>query len=167
MSDGDILIKARTRYSQEVGGNFNLEHCWQVVKDSPQWTTVPTMSSDAQNTPTSRASKRNKTSESSDAHDEQETRGEIQEPRRPIGRNKAKNASTSNTTGSNPNDKFNCLLSEIKGFKDQYHVVDEYRMKKLENDIQKEERKDFEFSFRRMITLPETLWRVQKKGMRK
>ena len=109
------------RYSQEVGGIFNLEHYWQVVKDSPQWTTVPTMSSDAQNTPTSRASTRSKTSKSSEAHfivdDEQETRREIQGPRRPIGRNKAKNASTSNTTGSNLNDKFNCLLSEIKGSK--------------------------------------------------
>ena len=63
MSDGDILAKARTRYSQEVGGAFNHEHCWQIVKDSPQWTVVSTMS-----TPTSRASKRSKTSESSDAH---------------------------------------------------------------------------------------------------
>ena len=98
---------------------------------------------------TSRASKRSKTSEFSDAHftvdDDEDDEQEIQEPRRPIGRNKARNASTSNTTGSNLDDKFNCLLSEIKGFKDQYHVVDGYRMKKLENDIQKEERKDFEF----------------------
>ena len=82
MSDGDILLKAHLRYSQEVGAAFNHEHCWQLVKDSPQWTTVPTMSSDG---PMSRASKRSKTSESSDAHftvnddDEQETREEIQE----------------------------------------------------------------------------------------
>ena len=36
MSDGDILVKVHTRYSQEVGAAFNHEHCWQVVKDSPQ-----------------------------------------------------------------------------------------------------------------------------------
>ena len=58
MSDGDILLKAHIRYSQEVGAAFNHEHCWQLVKDSPQWTTVPTMSSDG---PMSRASKRIKT----------------------------------------------------------------------------------------------------------
>ena len=61
MSDGDILLKARMRCSQEVGAAFNHEHCWQLVKDIPQWTNVPTMS-------TSRASKRSKTYESSDAH---------------------------------------------------------------------------------------------------
>ena len=36
-------------------------------------------------------------------------------------------------------------LRPIKGFKDQYHVVDEYRIEKLEIDIQKEKRKDYKF----------------------
>ena len=133
------------------------------------------MSSDAQNIPTSRASKRSKTSESSDAHftvdddedDEQETREEIQEPRRPIGSNKAKKTSTSNMTGSNLNEKFNCLLSEIKGFKDQYHVTDEYRMKKLKIDLQKEERKDYEFFISPHDHLTGDTLEATKRGMRK
>ena len=92
MSDGDILVKAHTRYSREKGFAFNHEHCWELVKDHPKWSMVPMMS-----TPTSHASKRSKIYEFSIDHfrvaDDEKDHVEIQEHQRPIGRNKAKKAS--------------------------------------------------------------------------
>ena len=66
----------------------------------------------------SRGTKRSKTSDDSDARfnlvdDDDNDEDAIQEPKRPIGRNKAKKASTSNTSGVNTDDKITRLVDTI------------------------------------------------------
>ena len=115
------------QYSSEVGVPFNHEHCWDILKESPKGSVVPTISTPSSRAHTSRASKRSKTYESSDTHfnvddndeDEEDIQEDIQEPQRLIGRNKTKRASTSNTVGSNPDEKFTRMLSEITEFKNE------------------------------------------------
>ena len=64
-----------------------------------------------------------KTSDDSDAGfilvDDDDNEDDIQEPERPIGRTKAKKASTSNTLGSNADDKLTQLVDTITELKDK------------------------------------------------
>ena len=106
-SDADILSLAYRRYKEEHKSAFVHEHCWSIVKNNPKWSVVPTMT---MSTGSSRGTKRSKTSDDSDARfnlvdDDDNDEDAIQEPKRPIGRNKAKKASTSNTSGVNTDDK--------------------------------------------------------------
>ena len=66
-------------------------------------------------TDSSQGTKRSKTSDDSDARfnlddDDDDNEDEAQEPQRPIGRNKAKRATMSTTTGSNADDKISQLV---------------------------------------------------------
>ena len=107
-SDPDILTLAYKRYQEETKQVFCHEHCWAIIKNNPRWSVVPTML-----TGSSRGTKRSKTSDDSDARfdlvddddDDDDNEDDIQEPQRPIGRTKAKKASTNNTSRSNADDK--------------------------------------------------------------
>ena len=92
-SDADILTLAYRMYKEEVGSAFGHEHCWSIVKNNPKWSVVPTMS-----TSSSRRTKRNKTSDDSDARfnlvDDDDNEYDIQEPERPIRKTKTRRTHT-------------------------------------------------------------------------
>ena len=74
-------------------------------------------------TGSSGGSKRSKTSYDSDARfhlvDDDHNEDDIQEPQQPIGRNKARKTSTSNTSGSNASESITQLVDTITQLKDK------------------------------------------------
>ena len=90
---------------------------------------VPTMS-----TGSSRGTKRSKTFDDSDARfylhdDDANDEDEIQEPKRSIEMNKAKEASTSNTSGVNTYDKVTRLVDTITTLMEKVDSNQEYKQK--------------------------------------
>ena len=68
--------------------------------------------------------------------DDDDNEDDIQEPERPIGRTNAKRASTTNTSGSNANDKLTRLVDTITELKDKADSNLEYKIKKLDLQLQ-------------------------------
>ena len=101
-------------------------------------------------TGSSRGTKRSKTSDDSDARfnlddDDDDNEDEVHEPQRPIGRNKAKRAATSTTSGSNSSDKITQLVDTITDLSTTSKANLEYKMKKLDLRMQSQRLKDYKF----------------------
>ena len=142
-SEADIISLAHQRYRDDNHGTaFTHENAWNILKKCPKWCTVEPMPSFS-----SRPTKRSKTSStnnpptpSSDAHvgvnlNDEDDDIQIEEPQRPVGRNKGKRPSTSTTnTAVPPGDKYHSLVDRISTFDKRIEQNVEYRMKKLEFD---------------------------------
>ena len=100
-------------------------------------------------TGSSRGTKRSKTSDDSDARfhlvDDDHNEDDIQEPQRPIGRNKARKTSTSNASGSNAAESITQLVDTITQLKDKVNTNLEYKMKKLDLKLQSQRMKEYNF----------------------
>ncbi|GKD72368.1 putative reverse transcriptase domain-containing protein [Tanacetum coccineum] len=101
-SDEDYYARALVDYEAEIGTTFKLHHCWKILKGSPKWmqSEVPKFAAKFGG-----GSKRYKSSQSSSFNTESEKASinlnanvsddeedEVKEIRRPMGRDKAKNA---------------------------------------------------------------------------
>ncbi|GKC63281.1 zinc finger BED domain-containing protein RICESLEEPER 2-like protein [Tanacetum coccineum] len=101
-SDEDYYARALVDYEAEIGTTFKLRHCWKILKGSPKWmqSEVPKFAAKFRG-----GSKRYKSSQSSSFNTEFEKASinlnanvsddeedEVKEIRRPMGRDKAKNA---------------------------------------------------------------------------
>ena len=70
-------------------------------------------------------------------------RGKGEEPEQPIGRTKAKRGSTSNTSGLNVDDKLTRLVDTISELKDKVDSNLDYKIKKLDLQLQNQCMKDY------------------------
>ena len=77
--------------------------------------------------------------------DDDNDEDEIQEPKRPIGRNKAKKTSTSNTSGVNTDDKITRLVDTKTTLMEKVDSNQEYRNKKIDLQYQAQRMKDYGF----------------------
>ena len=103
----------------------------------------------------------------SDAHfhlvDDDHNEDDIQEPQRPIGRNKARKTSTSNTSGLNASESITQLVDTITQLKDKVDTNLEYKMKKLDLKLQSQRMKEYNFFITSHDHLTGTELKVTKK----